>query len=128
MNEIIVDAQMAIHLFAGIGALFTGVIQLFLIAKGTKEHKMVGRVWAFCMLVLVLTTLTDMVDDGWLSMPAMIFTAMAIIFVPLGIYGARTRKFTLHKFSMGLMVLVSVAATIALIAIPGRLLHTWFIG
>ena len=127
-EEIIVNPLMAAHLFAGIGALVLGIFQMFFMPRGTKEHKKLGWYWAILMVFLAVSSLWDLIGDGWLSIPAHIFTAATFIFLPLAIWAARNGNIKLHKFSMTLLFSVLIAAFVALILVPGRLLNTWFLG
>lgn len=128
VNEVIIsNPTMAIHLFAGFGVLFVGALQVFVIARGTKEHKTIGRIWVALMSIMVISSLWDFMQDGLISMPAQVFTAMTIILLPISIWAVRNQKIKLHKLTMfGAYFGVVIAAVIALIVVPGRLFNTWF--
>ena len=128
VNEVMISNPiMAIHLFAGIGALFIGGLQIFGIPRGTKEHMTIGRLWIALLLVLVSTSFVDFMKDGFISMPAHVFTIITVILVPLAVWAARNDKFQLHKYCMlGVFYGAVVVAFLALLAVPGRLFNTWF--
>jgi|TARA_B110000208_G_scaffold2444_1_gene3227 uncharacterized membrane protein len=129
MSEaIIVNPIMAAHIFAGIGALTLGIFQVFFMPRGTKEHKKIGWYWALLMMFLALTSLYDLARNGWLSLPAHVFTLMTFILLPLAIWSARSGKIKTHKYCMFTLCGVLVAAFIALLLVPGRLLNIWFLG
>jgi uncharacterized membrane protein len=127
-ENIAVGSAMAFHIFAGVGALTLGVVQVFFMPRGTKEHKKIGWIWAVLMLILAMTSLYDLIGDGWLSLPAHVFTVATFVLLPVAVWSARNKKIALHKYSMILLFSISILAFAALIAAPGRLFNVWFFG
>lgn len=127
-EEILVTPLMAAHLFAGIGAIAIGVFQLFFMPRGTKEHKKLGWYWGMLLAFLAVSSLWDFVGDGWVSIPGQIFALATFVLLPLAIWAVRNGHVMLHKYSMIVLFVITVGATIALTVIPDRLLNTWFLG
>lgn len=127
-HEIVVTPLMALHLFAGVGALALGIFQVFFMPRGGREHKKLGWYWAILMFSLAASSLWDLIGDGLLSIPAHAFTLATFIFLPMAIWAARNKKIKLHKTLMFVLFGVLVAAFAALVLAPGRLINMWFFG
>ena len=124
----VIGPLLAGHLIAGIGVLTLGILQVFFMPRGTREHKKVGWFWAVLMAFLAFSSLDDLAKDGWLSLPGHVFTLATFILLPLAIWAARTGRIRLHKFSMFALCGIVLAATYGLLAVPGRLFNVWFLG
>lgn len=126
-NVIVITPLLGIHFIAAIGALMLGIVQIFLIPRGTSEHKKIGRFWVALMAVVAFTSIFDLLGDGALS-SSHVFTVGIFILLPLSVWAARSRKIKIHKYGMITSFVILVVAFVALLAVPGRLLNQWFFG
>ena len=105
-------------------ALVLGPVQ-FVMAKGTRAHRVVGWTWSVAMYSTAISTLfiRDM-NHGQFS-PIHIFSLMVIIGLPLGIWAARKGHIAAHQRAMIGLYIGLVIAGVTAIA-PGRLVWDVF--
>ena len=108
-----------IHLGTVIPAVPLGAFVLWA-RKGTRGHKMAGRVWALLMLVTAL-------DSFWLRGltggigPIHIFSVITLYSIPMGIWHAWRGNIVAHQRAMrGVYIGLIVAGAFAMM--PGRFL------
>jgi len=120
-----------LHLATVVPAFFLGGFQ-FLSRKGTRLHRLLGRIYMLFMLATALITL---------SMPAKvgpqflhhfgfihIFSLLALLNVPLAYIAARLGYIRAHRFAMISLYVGGILIAGALAFSPGRMLHTWLFG
>jgi uncharacterized membrane protein len=116
-----------IHVGTVIPALFLGA-PVLLMKKGTKIHKLLGRIWATLMMVTALSSFWLQGLVGTIG-PIHIFSVVTLVSIPRGIYYARIGNFVGHQRAMtGPYIGLLVAGLFAFI--PGRmfgqLAFAWF--
>ena len=120
-----------LHLATVLPAFGLGGFQL-LRHKGTRSHKVLGRIYMLLMLATGFITL---------SMPAKvgpqffhhfgfihIFSFLAVFGVPLAYVAARRGYIRAHRFAMLSLYLGGILIAGAFAYSPGRMLHKWLFG
>jgi uncharacterized membrane protein len=110
---------LVIHVGTVIPALFLGG-PVLLMKKGTKLHKLLGRIWATLMMITAVSSFWLQGLVGSIG-PIHIFSVVTLVSIPRGIYYARIGNMVGHQRAMtgpyiGLLVAGLFAFT------PGRLL------
>jgi len=115
-----------LHLATVLVALVLGPIQLFG-PKGTPGHRLIGWIWASCMMITAVCTLfIREINDGQFS-PIHIFSFWALISLPMAVWFARRGMIAAHRGTMtGLYVGLIIAGVLS--AAPGRLTWDIFLG
>ena len=116
---------LAIHITTVTPALPLGA-WLLLRAKGTRGHRLLGRVWALLMLVTALTSFGITELTGHFS-PIHLLSILTIVSVLRGIRFARRGDIARHQRAMVLAFTGLVAAAVFTL-LPGRLLGSWLLG
>lgn len=114
-----------IHAVAASFSLIFGAVQL-LRRKGTRSHKIIGRVWALCMYAVIFTSFGIHTLNGgftWLH-GLSVFTFFT---VSIGIYTAIKGNIKSHKAFMTGSYFGIVGAFIGVIAVPERRIPQLFI-
>lgn len=117
-----------LHLLAAVLALMIGATILSLPGKGARLHRMLGWSWVGVVSIAVLTSIFMRRDSQ--ELPSMfgfsvihIFTLLAGLGLPFGIWAARQKNVLLHRAIM-IAVYAGTLTIAALFAmLPGRLLH-----
>ena len=123
-----VTPVMGVHIFVGIGAIFVGISQIFLIPKKTEAFKRVGVLWVLLMGALVLTSFDiRLVNEGGFS-PIHGLSLVVLVLLGLGVVGAKKEKGGIQKFSLYASFGVLMFVLVALIATPGGVMNQWFLG
>ncbi|MBT7604438.1 MAG: DUF2306 domain-containing protein [Kordiimonadaceae bacterium] len=128
------------HAFFALAAVPVG-LYIFFTKKGTKQHRFIGRVWVFCLLIVSLTGLfitspmTDTVfNPGWYSWIHLLipFTIGNLIY---SIYSIRLFKKTrlekhknAHIYSMIGVYFGALMVAGAFTLMPGRMFHEILFG
>ena len=120
-----------LHLATVLPAFGIGAFQLVR-RKGTRNHRVLGRIYMLLMLATGFITL---------SMPAKvgpqffhhfgfihIFSFLAIFGVPLAYVSARRGYIRAHRFAMLSLYLGGILIAGAFAFSPGRMLHKWLFG
>jgi uncharacterized membrane protein len=120
-----------LHLATVVPAFAIGAIQ-FLGRKGTSAHKRLGRIYMALMIATGLITLAMPAGVGprFLNHFGFIhvFSALALINVPIAYAAARRGHIRLHRFNMLALYFGGILIAGALAFSPGRMLHTWLFG
>lgn len=109
-----------IHLLVVIPAIFLGLLNL-LLAKGTRFHRLNGKIWVCLMLLASFSSFFIMPTGSltWLHL----FAIVVIVSVSVGIMAIRKHNKRLHvRCMMGAYIGTIVSAFFAA-SVPGRLLH-----
>ena len=120
-----------LHLATIVPAFVIGCLQLVR-RKGTPTHKLLGRIYMALMMATGLITLAMPAEVGprFLNHFGVIhvFSALALINVPLAYLSARRGKIKLHRFNMLTLYFGGVVIAGVLAFLPGRMLHRWLFG
>ncbi|MBC6983108.1 DUF2306 domain-containing protein [Caulobacter sp. 17J80-11] len=114
------------HLASAAAAVALGAVQLAA-PKGALPHRVLGWLWAGVFGLAVATS--ALLQDQVAGVPRLgpfsslhLFTLLAVVGLPLGLWAARTRRVLLHRAVM-VGVFAGVLLTAGLFALtPGRLL------
>ena len=109
-----------IHIVSALCALALGTALLSRRLKGDRLHRIAGWTWVVLMLTVAISSLwiPKFMTLSWIH----IFTLVTLVFLPLGVYRARTHDVKRHRgtmiglFSGGLVI----AGLFTLV--PGRFL------
>ena len=123
-----VTPVMGVHIFVGIGAIFVGLSQIFLIPRKTEAFKRVGVLWVLLMGALVITSFDiRLVNEGGFS-PIHGLSLVVLVLLGLGVVGTKKEKEGIQKFSLYTSFGVLMFVLVALIATPGGVMNQWFLG
>jgi uncharacterized membrane protein len=91
--------------------------------KGTKLHKMLGRIWAICMLTTAFVTFAiNSFDSAFGFSLIHLFSIMVLFSVPYAIYSVRKGQIGAHKKAMMGVIFGGLGIAGAFTLSPGRLL------
>ncbi len=117
-----------LHLITVLPAFLIGGY-LLLTTKGTRPHRLLGKVYMVLMLVTALTSLgiTSAVGPQFFGHFGFIhiFSALVLISVPRAYFAARNGNIGRHKANMQSLYLFGVILAGSLAFLPGRLLNQW---
>ncbi|MBK8375649.1 DUF2306 domain-containing protein [Sphingorhabdus sp.] len=108
-----------LHLMTVIPAFFLGCV-VMLNKKGTRSHRLLGRIWAMLMMVTAITSFWLQGLFGGIG-PIHIFSVMTLISIPRAIWAIRKGDVKAHQRSMtGPFIGLCVAGAFSFI--PGRIM------
>lgn len=111
-----------IHLATVLVALVLTFVLLPL-KKGTALHKLLGRIWAVCMLTTALVTFAINSFDSPLGFSFIhLFSIVVLISVPYAIFAVRRGKVGAHKKAMLGVVFGGIGIAGAFTLTPDRLI------
>ena len=120
-----------LHLATVVPAFGIGLLQ-FARRKGTRAHKLLGRVYMVLMMATGLITLAMPAEVGprFLDHFGFIhaFSVLALINVPAAYIAARSGNIKLHRFNMLALYFGGILIAGAFAFSPGRMLHSWLFG
>lgn len=120
-----------LHLATVVPAFGIGLLQLAR-GKGTRAHKLLGRVYMMLMIATGLITLFMPAEVGprFLNHFGFIhvFSFLALINVPAAYIAARRGNIKLHRFNMLALFFGGILIAGAFAFSPGRMLHEWLFG
>ena len=116
-----------IHIITAFAALILGII-MWRRPKGTKSHKMIGRVFVIFMIVTAISAIfIRQINDGSFSLihlfVILTFTATFELF-----YGIRKGNIKMHKRAVKGLFFGALLIPGALSFIPGRTMYMIFFG
>ncbi|NOQ71034.1 MAG: DUF2306 domain-containing protein [Crocinitomix sp.] len=122
---------MSLHLATVIPSFIIGTV-LLIIKKGTKIHKIFGRVYMILMLITAMITLfmpaqvgpTLMNHFGWIHS----FSFLTIYTVPTAYLAIKKGNVKSHKRKMILLYFGAIIIAGGFTFMPGRYLHSVFFG
>ena len=122
---------MYLHLATILPAFVLGTI-LLIIKKGTKVHKIFGRIYMMLMLVTAFITLFMQAKVGpklfnhfgWIHS----FSFLTIYTVPTAYLAIKNGNVKAHKRKMILLYFAAIIIAGGFTFFPGRYLHTLFFG
>jgi uncharacterized membrane protein len=117
-----------IHAFSAIAALLLGAVVLFR-RKGTRLHKLLGRIWAALMLV-VATSAIFINEIGMLGpfSPIHVFVVLTYFGLAQGIWHIRRGEVQAHRAAMQTLYFMALALTGSFTLLPGRRMHAVLFG
>ncbi len=86
-----------LHLAVAVTALLIGLV-LLLCGKGTRSHKLLGRLWAILMLTAAISSFFIQ-GRGRLSL-IHVLSVVVLIAIPYGVYSIRTQRLRAHRRTM----------------------------
>ena len=111
--------QVGVHMVAVIPAIGLGVVQLAM-PKGTRVHRVIGRIWAVFMLLAAISSFWIRRDGfSWIHG----LSVLTVVSVVAGYFYARAGNRRKHAGWMIGAFLGSIGAGIGALA-PGRFLHS----
>ncbi|MEH3033886.1 MAG: DUF2306 domain-containing protein [Aeromicrobium erythreum] len=118
----------AAHAFAAVVALLLGGWQLFLGPRGTRGHRLAGRVWVVALLFVAGSSfwIQEIRPGHFSALHAL--SVVTLVTVPLGILAARRGDLRHHRSAMtgnwlGLVGAGAAAALVPQRAIPQLVVH-----
>ncbi|WP_299247162.1 DUF2306 domain-containing protein [uncultured Lacinutrix sp.] len=122
---------MFLHLFTVLPAFIIGTISLVL-KKGTRLHKVLGRIYMVLMLFTAVVTLfmpaavgpTLFNHFGWIHL----FSFLTLYTVPTAYTAIKKGNIKAHKRKMILLYFGALIIAGAFTFMPGRYLHSVFFG
>ncbi|MDQ0104614.1 putative membrane protein [Paenarthrobacter nicotinovorans] len=109
----------ALHTIAAGYALIFGAVNLLKRNKGTAAHKILGRIWAATMYVVVLTSFGIRTIDGgfnWLHA----LSVLTFCTLTLGLWSVRKGNIRAHQRFMTGSYFGLIGAFIGVVAVPDR--------
>ena len=120
-----------LHLGTVLPAFVLGAFQLFR-HKGTRSHKVIGRIFMLLMLATGVITLVMPAKVGPQFFQHFgfihIFSLLAIFGVPFAYLAARRGYIRAHRFFMISLYVGGILVAGAFAFSPGRMLHEWLFG
>jgi uncharacterized membrane protein len=105
---------------------------LLLNPKGTRVHKLLGKIYMVLMLLTAIVTLfmSAVVGPTLLNHFGFIHLFSFLVFysVPTSYFAARNGNIIKHKSSMLGLYIGGILIAGSFTFMPGRLLHVWFFG
>ncbi|MGB3723995.1 MAG: DUF2306 domain-containing protein [Pacificimonas sp.] len=107
------------HIFTIVPAIPLGAY-VFVARKGTKQHRLAGRIWCLLMFATAISTIFIRTSpDGAMSW-IHTFTFMTMASIPLGIWAAMTRRYKLHERVFLQLYIGAVLVAGGFTFLPGR--------
>ena len=109
----------ALHAIAAGYALIFGVVNLLRRNKGSAAHKILGRIWAIAMYVVVLTSFGIRTIDGgfnWLHA----LSVLTFCTLTMGLWSVRKGNIRAHQRFMTGSYFGLLGAFIGVVAVPNR--------
>lgn len=109
----------SLHAIAASYALFFGAVNLLRRTKGGSVHRIVGRIWAASMYVVVLTSFGIRTIDGgfnWLHA----LSALTFCTLTAGLWAIWKRNFRAHRSFMTGSYFGLIGAFVGVLAVPSR--------
>ena len=113
-----------VHLAAALMAIVVGTVQMVR-AKGTSSHRAIG--WGFVALLGATALTSVFIRDRQLPniggyTPIHIFTAVALVALPLGVWHARRGNLKAHRGTMSRLFYGACITAGIFTLVPGRFL------
>jgi len=108
-----------VHFIAALAAMAIGAVQLAR-PKGTRGHRVVGRIWAGLMAVVAVSSLwmPAFLTFTWIH----VFTLLVFVALPLALYSAHRGEIAGHAKGMRGLYAGGVIVAGVLAFVPGRVL------
>ena len=117
-----------IHAVSAILAMVLGAVVLFR-QKGTRLHKLMGRVWVVLMLIVATSSIfiNEIRLIGPFS-PIHIFTVITYVSLAQAIVAIRRGNVVAHRAGMQTLYFLALMITGAFTLLPGRRMHAVLFG
>ncbi len=116
-----------IHALSAIAALVLGSVVLFR-KKGTRFHKLMGKLWVLLMLTVVCSSFFIHTLKVWGNFsPIHLISVATLGSLGWGVYAARVGRIKTHEHTMKGVFWGGLVTTGALTLVPGRILSDVFI-
>lgn len=117
-----------LHGFAAIGAFLIGLGQ-FLLAKGTKSHRLIGYVWLLAMAAVTISSfwihqLRQVGDFSWIHLLSLV----VLIQLPIAALAARRGNIAAHRRIMQGIFVGGLVIAGGFTFMPGRIMHSVLFG
>ena len=124
-----INTATAIHLITVVIALISS-IYIFVAAKGTRNHKIAGRIAATALVITALASfgINSMNSPFYGLSPIHIFSIVVLISVPYAIWQARRGNIIAHRSAMTGVSVGGFGIAGALTLLPGRMMSEVFFG
>lgn len=130
-NESYLNVLMYAHLITVVPCIFLGGY-LLLAYKGTKIHKLLGKIYMSLMFITAIITIflpanvgpQFLGHFGWIHS----FTVLTLWTIPTALTAVRKGKIKAHKRKMVLLYVGAICIAGAFTFVPGRYLHEVFFG
>ena len=124
-----ISPAIAIHLITVLIALVAS-IYIFAATKGTRNHRIAGRVAAAALVITSLSTfaINSMNSPFFGFSPIHIFSIVVLFSVPYAILQARRGNITAHRSAMTGVAVGGLGIAGALTLLPGRMMSEVFFG
>jgi uncharacterized membrane protein len=110
---------LAIHVSTVVPAFLLGA-PILLMKKGTRLHKLLGRIWAAMMMITAISSFWLSGMTGHIG-PIHVFSVVTIASIPWAVYCARTGNIAAHQRAMtGTYIGLLIAGLFSFM--PGRLM------
>jgi len=122
---------MYIHLATVVPSVFLGAY-LLIVKKGTKGHRLIGKIYMALMMITAIVTLfmPAMVGPqflnhfGWIHL----FSVLTIYTIPTAISAIKKGQIKKHQRKMILLYVGAILIAGAFTFMPGRYMHELFFG
>ncbi len=116
------------HAFAAMGALALGIVQLAAV-KGTPQHRIIGSIWVFLMLVVGISAFFIHQLRIWGQWgPIHLLAVFTLAMLPFAVWQAHRHAVRQHRRAMlGLFFGALVIAGLFTF-LPGRIMHAVVFG
>jgi uncharacterized membrane protein len=117
-----------LHIIAAFFALFIGAGQMVM-RKGTRPHRLVGKMWVFAMVVVALSSffIHEIRVIGNFS-PIHLLSIITLIWLVFGVQAARKKQIKRHQIIMNSIYFFALIVTGFFTLLPGRLMHEILFG
>ena len=97
--------------------------------KGTRPHRLVGKIWVFAMVVAALSSffIHEIRVIGNFS-PIHLLSIVTLIWLVLGVQAARKNQIKRHQIIMNSIYFFALIVTGFFTLLPGRLMHEILFG
>jgi uncharacterized membrane protein len=119
------DVALWVHLATIVPAIPLGAYVLWS-RKGGVRHRVLGRIWAWMMMVSAVSTFWLQSLDGGFSFIHLL-SILTLVSIPVAIVNARRGNIRAHRAGMRAVYFGLIAAGL-LAALPGRLLNSVLFG
>lgn len=124
----IFDASLAIKIhFLGVLVAVIFVLLILLMRKGTKTHKLIGRIWVSAMIITALSSFWINEIDHFMGFSAIHIISIYVLFSSFrGVQHIRNGNVKAHKATMTAMAIGGLFGAGIFAFSPGRIMHSVF--
>ncbi len=123
--EIVVDAIMAIHIIAGFGALFIGIVLIWLWPK-TASARNIAIFWQCTMLVMLITSFDIKVMQPGSYSPVHALSVLVLIALALECWSMWVGREKLQRITRVSCYVALLLIFGAIVSTDGGVINRWF--